>query len=95
MLEELPTPPEIAACPELVIVAVLELALEGCMRALIAAHPVLDQPERPCPIGRMEAQALGIIRRIWQLEHALACYRHRALERIADEPRSGDDRNAW
>jgi len=94
MLEELPTPPQIAACPELVIVAVLELALEGCTRALIAAHPPLDQPERPCQLSTMEEHTLRILRRIWRLQRALSHYRHRALARW-DELGSDDEHNAW
>ena len=44
---DIPTPPELATNPELAAVALLLHTLEITIRSLIAAHPVITNPERP------------------------------------------------
>ncbi len=43
----LPTPGQIANTPELAMLATLQHGLELTLRAIIAAHPDLDDPDRP------------------------------------------------
>ncbi len=59
----LPTPEQIAHAPELVALHALMHVLELTTRALVAAHPDLDNPEAPywvAPAGRRQRSALRI-----------------------------------
>jgi hypothetical protein len=42
-----PTPDELVEAPELAVLALLDTHLELALRALVAAHPALGDPDRP------------------------------------------------
>jgi hypothetical protein len=42
-----PTPEELVEAPELAVLALLDTNLELALRALVAAHPALGDPDRP------------------------------------------------
>lgn len=42
-----PTPEELGEAPELAVLALLDTNLELALRALVAAHPALGDPDRP------------------------------------------------
>ena len=75
MYEALPTPPVIAEFPELAVLGVLDYTLDGCMRALVAAHPELDGSELPYLPGYTAQYALHVVREIWRLRRDLERYR--------------------
>lgn len=94
MNNELPTPPQIAECPELAILAVVDHALEVCVRSLVAAHPELDGPDQPYVVSSTGQYAIGLLRRIWRLKHNLSCYRQRTLEDCSDRDSKNVD-SSW
>jgi hypothetical protein len=94
MLEELPTPSEIAECPELAILAVLDFTLEGCLRALLAAHPELDGSEQPYLVGYTAQYALRVLAQISRLKHNLERYRFHVRQDCAVDPSTAAD-SSW
>ena len=81
-LDRIPTPSDLAADPELAILAALDLTLELATRALACAHPELADPERPyglAPSSRVTTAAETLIDRTVRLTRALRAYR-RAVE---------------
>ena len=95
MPHELPTPPQIAQCPELALLSVLDFTLDAAVRALVAAHPELDGAEQPY-IGSYQAQyALSILGQIWRLKQYLLRYWERALKECSSELKPQDADNSW
>jgi len=80
-----PTPDELAATPELGLLAALEASLDLSLLALVAAHPELCDPERPpwridpgpacraakdfVPLARKLGDAIADYRRAVATEH--------------------------
>ncbi len=83
-----PTPAELAEAPELAILAALDDTLELALRALVAAHPQLGDPD--CPAwaqdpGAARAAADRILSAARHLTRALQAYRRAVpLRRAAD-----------
>jgi hypothetical protein len=73
-----PTPDELVEAPELAILTLLDTNLELALRALVAAHPALADPDRPpwtlepSPSGRAAEILLASAKRLHQ---ALETYR--------------------
>jgi hypothetical protein len=81
-----PTPAELADAPELAILAALDDTLHLALRALVAAHPQLGDPD--CPAWAREAGATAaaadrILTAARRLDRALDAYR-RATTRSRD-----------
>ncbi len=89
-----PTPNELAHAPELAVLAALDTTLEIALRALVAAHPALADPERPywtleeSPTGSAANVLLG---RAKAMLKALAAYRRAAA--LRRDPIPDDDRS--
>jgi hypothetical protein len=91
-----PTPPQIAATPELALLSSLEFTLEVCVRTLVAAHPVLDGVDPPQPLCPQAYSALSVVSQLWRLKLALQHYRELAAAAPAracapDDDDAGDD----
>lgn len=92
MHEALPTPPEIAEFPELAVLAVLDYTLNGCVRALVAAHPELDgSQELPYLASHTAQHALRVVSQIWKLKHDLEHYRYRLRQDALHQGTSAAD----
>jgi len=74
---DLPRPQELALWPELAVLVLLQHGLDMTVRALVAAHPELDCPERPHWILTSPAAtaAQSILSHADFLSRALARYR--------------------
>ena len=80
-----PTPEELGDAPELAVLALLDANLELALRALVAAHPALGDPDRPAwtldhsPSGRAAetflARAKGLHRALETYRDAVALHR--------------------
>lgn len=73
-----PKPAELAQAPELAILAALDDTLELALRALVAVHPQLGDPEYPAwarQAGPVPAAADRILKASKRLAHALDAYR--------------------
>ena len=88
-----PTPCQLAACPELGVLALLECALDLATRELVAAHPQLDGGEpphwilEPSPSGHA---ARLMLPRIHELRDSLDEYRRLAEREQSDTPLDDD-----
>ena len=95
MTHELPTPPQIARCPELALLSVLDFALDAALRALVAAHPELDGAEQPYLPSQPAQYTLGILGQIWRLKHYLLRYWECALKECSSELEPKDAESSW
>ena len=74
----LPTPGEIADAPELAILVALDEILDLMLRALVAAHPELADPEAPFWIPeppRPTRKASDVVATAQRLQRHLRAYR--------------------
>jgi hypothetical protein len=89
-----PTPEELGDAPELAVLALLDANLEIALRALVAAHPALGDPDRPpwtlspSPSSRAAEILLASAKR---LHRALETYR----DAVALHPDTPPDHNAF
>ena len=73
-----PTPDELVEAPELAVLALLDANLELALRALVAAHPALGDPDRPpwtlapSPSGRAAEIFLAWAKGLHQARDAVA-----------------------
>jgi len=77
--DRIPTPDDLAAAPELAILAALDHTLELAASALACAHPELLDPERPYWLGsptRAVTTAQTLVCRTRRLQRALRAYRN-------------------
>jgi hypothetical protein len=76
--QTLPTPPELAQAPELALIALLHHALELTVRVLIAAHPQLNDLEKPYWIPQPHSTTIAqtILSTVYSLQQNLDDYRH-------------------
>lgn len=84
----LPTPAELATHPELAALEALAHAAELALRALVAEHPELDDPERPCWLDEpsaLTARAAEVAALAVALRDAAG--RYRAAARADDQRR--------
>ena len=82
-----PKPAELAQAPELAILAALDDTLALALRALVAVHPQLGDPECPAwarQAGPVRDAADRILTASAPLSHALAAYRRAATRRHDD-----------
>lgn len=77
MFDTVPTPEDIAAGPELSVLAVLYFALEATTHALVASYPELVGPEGAAPGDPQARSAMGVIALSGKLAELLS--HHRAL----------------
>jgi hypothetical protein len=78
-----PTPDELVTTPELGLMAAFEASLELTVRALIAAHPELDDPERPLwcvELGPTCCLAKRFVPLALELADIIFAYRRAALD---------------
>jgi hypothetical protein len=85
----LPTPDQIAEVPELAILAALEDTLDLALRALVAAHPQLANPETPF-WARDASPARGAADRILAAALRLARALRRYRRAVTPSRRPGD-----
>jgi len=76
----LPTPPEIAEIPELAVLSVLDFTLEASVRALVAAHPELEEETLPPRASTAARCAERILGHVYKAKLLLASYRHLAAD---------------
>ena len=76
MSHYLPTPPEIDETPELAVLSVLDFALEASARALVAAHPEIEEDDLPPGAGAAARCAECILSHVYKLKLLLASYGH-------------------
>jgi hypothetical protein len=92
--DQRPTPQELARWPELAVLAWLHYGLDLTVRALVAAYPELDDPERPHWLPRSPAApaAQCVLTHADALSRAVTRYRL-AITREHDhaEPPPSDD----
>jgi len=75
MIVAAPTAAELAAAPELAILAALELALATSIQALTARHPEISGESDFCDCGRGTEEALTLCRRAAHLVSTINRYR--------------------
>jgi len=91
----LPTPQQIARTPEIAILRALELQSELLVRALVAAHPQLDQHEVPYWVGEpVETRTIArnVIDCAISMRTTIGDYlRAVEIERLAENPNFDDE----
>jgi hypothetical protein len=86
--DRIPTPDDLAAAPELAILAALDHTLNLAAAALACEYPELADPERPYWLGsppRVVTAAATLLRRTRELERALRAYRKAVEIRRQDD----------
>lgn len=81
----------LSQAPELATLAVLEVALEITVRALIAEHPTLDEFEPSLAEPRSLRRARRLLAGIYPLQRAVQRYRTAVLAATGSEGDDDDD----